>query len=168
MQSTLAEHEILAGRPAAARDRLLSLLDRSGVEERDVTLYVLPVLAWACLEMGDMDQAGRMITEAIRRARAGRYRLRLVDGLRVQALVMHRAGHLAGAEGVLEEGLALARGIAYPYGEGRLLDVSGRLYLDRGEPMAARDRLKSALAIFRRLGAGKDIERTEQVLATLN
>jgi tetratricopeptide (TPR) repeat protein/transcriptional regulator with XRE-family HTH domain len=166
-QSTLAEYDILAGRPAAARERLLPILDRSGMEERDVTLYVLPVLAWACLEMGDMDQANRVVTEAIRRARTGMYRLRLVEGLRVQALVMRREGQWAGAEGVLEEGLALARGIPYPYGEGRLLDVSGRLHRDRGEPAAARERLKSALAIFRRLGARKDIERTEQVLATL-
>jgi hypothetical protein len=36
----------------------------------------------------------------------------------------------------------------------------------RGELLAARERLNEALAIFRRLGARKDIERTEQLLAT--
>jgi hypothetical protein len=56
----------------------------------------------------------------------------------------------------------------YPHGEGRLLEVYGRLHLAGGEPTAARERLEAALAVFRRLGARKDIERTERLLATLN
>jgi hypothetical protein len=49
----------------------------------------------------------------------------------------------------------------YPHGEGRLLEVYGRLHRDRGVTTAARERLEAAPAIFRRLGAGKDVERTE-------
>jgi hypothetical protein len=71
------------------------------------------------------------------------------------------------AEHAVEEGLALAQAIPYPHGEGRLLEVYGRLHRDRGEPTAARERLEAALAIFRRLGAGKDVERAEQDLAGL-
>jgi hypothetical protein len=55
----------------------------------------------------------------------------------------------------------------YPYAEARLLQVSSRVHAERGEPEPARERLEEALAILRRLGARKDIERTEQLLATL-
>jgi tetratricopeptide (TPR) repeat protein len=164
-QSLLAEHDIQAGRPAAACARLVPLLDRWGAEELDVTTAVLPMLAWASLELGDFDRAARVIADATGRARAGTYRLSLVDGLRVQALVALRQGQWTEVEGCLEEGLALARALPYPHGEGRLLEVCGRLHLDRGERAAARDRLAAALAIFRRLGARKDIEQTEQLLA---
>jgi hypothetical protein len=51
--------------------------------------------------------------------------------------------------------------------EGRLLHVDGVLQLQQGRRAQARERLKAALAIFRRLGAGKDTEGTEQLLATL-
>jgi hypothetical protein len=67
----------------------------------------------------------------------------------------------------LEEGLLLARAIRYPYAEARLLAVYGDLHMARGEPAPAREKLEAAQAIFRRLGAGKDIEQTEQLLVSL-
>jgi ATP/maltotriose-dependent transcriptional regulator MalT len=167
VQGLLAEYDILAGRPETACARLLPLLDRWGVEEHNVTTSVLPVLAWAYLELGDMKEARRLITDAIRRARAGKYRLYLVDGLRVQALVALRQGQWASAECDLEEGLHLARVIPYPYAEARLLQVYGTLHIEAGKTARAAERLEAALAIFRRLGARKDLEQTEQVLATL-
>jgi hypothetical protein len=48
------------------------------------------------------------------------------------------------------------------------LQVSGGLHAQAGQSEPARERLEAALAIFRRLGARKDIERTEQVLTTLS
>jgi hypothetical protein len=132
-----------------------------------VTLYVLPVLAWAYLERGETDQAARTITDVLQRARAAGYRLGLVGVLRVQALVAIRQEHWTAAERALEEGLTLARALPYPHGEGRLLEVYGRLQLVCGEPLAARERLEAALALFHRLGARKDAERTEHLLAAL-
>jgi hypothetical protein len=41
------------------------------------------------------------------------------------------------------------------------------MHAERGEPERARERLEAALAIFRRLGARKDIERVEQLLSRL-
>jgi hypothetical protein len=41
------------------------------------------------------------------------------------------------------------------------------MHVRKGEPGPARERLEAALAIFRRLGARKYIERVEQTLATL-
>lgn len=51
-----------------------------------------------------------------------------------------------------------------PHGEARVLVQMGVLQMQRGEPEQARERLEEALAIFRRLGAKKDIEQTEAVL----
>jgi hypothetical protein len=41
------------------------------------------------------------------------------------------------------------------------------MHAQKGEPELARERLEAALAIFRRLGARKDVERAEQMLSTL-
>jgi hypothetical protein len=90
-----------------------------------------------------------------------------VDALRVQAMVATRQGRWEDAERILEEGLSLARSMSYPYAEGRLLQVYGEMHEVKGGPEPARERLEAALAIFRRLGARKDIERVEQTLGTM-
>jgi hypothetical protein len=85
----------------------------------------------------------------------------------VQSMVATRQGHWHEAEQALEEGIALAGAMPHPYAESRLLHVYGQMHLQKGEPTSARERLEVALAIFRRLGARKDIERVEQDLATI-
>jgi tetratricopeptide (TPR) repeat protein/transcriptional regulator with XRE-family HTH domain len=164
-QSYLAERDLLEGRPEVALARLPPLLDRGDAQEHVVTTYVLPVLAWAYLELGNTEQAAQVITQAVSRARAASYRLTLVDALRVQAMVARRQGRWEEATQALEDGVALARNISYPYGEGRLLHVCGEMYVARDEPEAARERLEEALAIFQRLGARKDAEIIQQELA---
>jgi hypothetical protein len=89
----------------------------------------------------------------------------LVEALEVQALIRLRQGRLSDAEEALQEGLQVARAMPYPYAEARLLQVDGQMRAERGAPDQAREQLAAALAIFRRLGARKDIERTEQLLA---
>jgi hypothetical protein len=111
-----------------------------------------------------MEQAARTIAQALRRERAGQYRLALVGALRVQALIALRQGEVDTATHALVEGLALARAMPYPHGEGRLLEVYGRLHAQQGEFAPACERLAAALAIFRRLGARKDGERAEEQL----
>jgi tetratricopeptide (TPR) repeat protein len=85
--------------------------------------------------------------------------------LRVQAMIAIQKGRWDEAIAALEEGLELARSMPYPYAEGRLLHVYAELYLQKGEPGPARECLEAALAIFRRLGARKDVERVEHALA---
>jgi hypothetical protein len=43
----------------------------------------------------------------------------------------------------------------------------GYMYAQKGEPGPARERFEAALAIFRRLGARKHVERVEQAIADL-
>jgi tetratricopeptide (TPR) repeat protein len=165
VQCLLAERDVLTGDPAAACARLLPLLDPPGREEWDVTQYLLPVLAWAELALGEVEQAAATVADAVRRARQGPCRLGLVNALCVQAMVLLAQQRREEATQSLEEGLAVARRLPYPQGEGRLLEVYGRLHLASGRAASARERLEAALAIFRRLGARKDAERVELLLA---
>jgi tetratricopeptide (TPR) repeat protein len=130
----------------------MPLLDRPGLEAYDVTA-LLPVLAWAHLELGEVAQAERALAEAIRRTRPEHLRLGLGEALRVQAMLAVRQEYWEDAVQSLEEGLVLARNMPYPYAEARCLAVYGHLHAERGEPEAARERLDAALTIFRRLGA---------------
>lgn len=162
----MAEVEVLAGRPDAAAARLEPLRDRLGLQEYDVTAF-LPVLAWAYLEQGRLEGAAATVEQALTRARPEGMRLVLVEALRMQALIALRQVQWDQAARSLEEGLALARRMPYPYAEARLLHVYGTLHAEQGEAQAARDQLEAALAIFRRLGARRDAEQVEQALASL-
>ncbi len=122
--SVMAELDILEGRPDAGRDRLLPLLDRPGLEECDVTLF-LPVLAWAHLELDQMDLAADTVNQALVRARPEEMRLVLVEALRVRAMIALRQEQWDEAASSLEEGLALARSMPYPYAKARLLALRG-------------------------------------------
>jgi tetratricopeptide (TPR) repeat protein len=164
--AVMAELNVLEGRAEAASARLTLLLDRPDVEECDVTA-LLPVLAWAQLEQGQVEQATATVEQALARARREDMRLVLVEALRVQALITLRQERWEEATRSLEEGVALARSMPYPYAEARLLHVYGRLHLQKGEPEAARERLAAAQALFGRLGAHADLDLTELALTTL-
>ena len=64
----------------------------------------------------------------------------------------------------LDESLAAARAIGYPYAEAKALYVSGLLYRERGEPTCARPYFEQALAILGRLGERLNAERIEREL----
>ena len=159
----MAEVDVLEGRAEAAKARLVPLLDQPGLQECEVTIF-LPVLAWAQLELGEVDLAANTVEQALARARPEEMRLVLVEALRVQALVALHRGQWDDAARSLEEGLALARAMPYPYAEARLLHLDGMLHAQRGEHASARERLEAARSTFARIGARMDVERVEQAL----
>jgi len=162
VEGRLAERDLLAGRPEDARARLAPLLDRPA-EEHGIT-WLLYLLAWALLDLGDVAAAADVAGRHVAVARAKGDNLTLVDALWARALVATRQGRPAEAMELLDEGLALARGMSYPHAEGRLLHAYGQLRRATGEPDAARERLEAALTIFRRLGARVDAARVERAL----
>jgi Flp pilus assembly protein TadD len=95
-------------------------------------------------------------------------RLVLTEALQVQGKIALRQGQPDAAARALEEGLALARSMPYPYAEARLLQLAGVVHAQTGEPEAARERWEAAGAIFARLGARMDSARVEQDLAGLS
>jgi tetratricopeptide (TPR) repeat protein len=159
----LAELDLVQGQPAAARERLLPLLDRLGLLELDVT-FLLPRLAWAELEMGEVERATVLSADAVDRARRQRYHLVLADALRVQGSVLEASNKHDEASSALQEALDVCHSVSYPYAEARALYEWGVMEIRQGNPAKAREWLQAALAIFRRLGARPSIERTEQAL----
>jgi tetratricopeptide (TPR) repeat protein len=125
----------------------------------------LPGLAWAQLELGETSEAAALATQVVGYAREAGELLLLARVSWLQALAASRQGRWEEATAAAEEGLALARSLPYPYMEARILHVYGELHVQKGEQEQAREKLEAALAIFRRLGARKDSERIEQLLA---
>jgi class 3 adenylate cyclase/tetratricopeptide (TPR) repeat protein len=139
----MAELELLRGEAAAAIVRLKPLTGQEG----GFRIMLETTLAWAYLESGDVARADELAKGAVDRARNTEEVLALVDALRVQGMVRQRRGERLEAEHILEEGLALARTLPFPYAEARILDALGRS--------------EEALAIFQRLGAARDAQRMQ-------
>jgi tetratricopeptide (TPR) repeat protein len=163
----MAEIDLLEGRVGAAGARLLPLLDRSGLQECDVT-RLLPVLARTYLEQGQVERAVETVEQALARARPEGMRLVLVEALRVQALIALHRDRWDEVARSLEEGLEVARGMPHPYAEARLLRLDAEVQVRRGELVAARERLAAAGAIFARLGARRDAAQVDLALAGLS
>ncbi len=165
-QSVLAEIDLLEGRPAAARSRVVTLLERCGPQNCD-NAYLLPKLAWAHLELGELAQAEAVAAQAVRFAQEIEDFINLVEAVRVQALVLMAQHRWAEAEMALAGVLPETKRRCYPWGEARVLDTYRLLDTRAGAVGPARERMEAALALYKRLGARKDVERIEQELASL-
>jgi tetratricopeptide (TPR) repeat protein len=145
-QRALAERDMLMKNSPSAVARLVPLLDRRGQQETHVTM-LLPVLAWAYLELGDMTAAERWSKESIRRATQAGYQVPLVEALRVRGLLLGEQNRLKEAEQMLEQSLAVSRALAWPYAEVKTLFAYGCLLHRAGKDQEATARLQAALAL---------------------
>jgi tetratricopeptide (TPR) repeat protein len=161
-----ARREMAEGQADAAAARLATLLEGAEAETLDVTM-LLPWLAQARLEEGDVNRAAEIAAEGRARAEGERSRLALLDALRIQALIARQREQSEAAEQILEEALVVARSMPNPFKEACILADLGSLVGRDGNRARARERAEKALAIFRRLGAWREIERVEQMLSTL-
>jgi tetratricopeptide (TPR) repeat protein/transcriptional regulator with XRE-family HTH domain len=164
LQGVLAEDDLLAQRPEAARARLAPFLERISPELVNLK-DALPLLAWAELEIGEVAQAQERLEEVIAMARQERMRPTLAVALRVQALAWSRQERWAEAEAALEEALALCHSMPNPYAEAKTLYVFGQLSQAKGKPEQARERFLSAQAILEKLGERPYARKVEQLLA---
>jgi adenylate cyclase len=160
----LGELEVMEGRPEGARKRLEPLISQQG----PFAVSLLATLAWAYLEMGEVDRAEETASRGLAVAQERRHRLYVPGVLQMQGMILSRQRRWEEAARTLEEAVSLARSMPYPYAEARALHEYGVMFVQKGEQVAARERLEEALGIFRRLGAAKDVERTETALATLD
>jgi tetratricopeptide (TPR) repeat protein len=161
-----AQGNILRGNPEQARDRLLPLLDRDGVEEQDVSWF-LPVLAWAYLEAGDPERARETARHALRRGKEHGDQIVMADALWVSGRIATHAERWEVAEQFFMEGLALTRGNSFRWAEIRTAFEYGCMQARAGRPTEAFATLQEALTEFRRMRAQPYIERTEKEIARL-
>ena len=112
-QSILAEGDLLDGHPEQARQRLLPVLDRSADQEPDVTA-LLPLLAWAHLDAGDLASAETALEQAIARAWSQQMRPALANALLVQVRLAARQRRYQEAEESLEATLGCLESASSP------------------------------------------------------
>ena len=147
----LADYELVHGQPAAARDRLLPLLDTPGERAILVTSF-LPLLAWAYLELGDEERSTAILLECIERAADSQMRPTIAEASRVRALGAVRRQEWEVSASALEHAIATSREIRYPYLEAKALYTCGQLHHAHGAKERASAALTQSLAILNRLG----------------
>lgn len=154
--AALAESELLAGRVDAAFPRLephLGAGDAAALSTPAlITSGLVPLLAWASTERGDVQRADGLLRAITARARQLGYRPALADALRVEALLATARQRWSEAETSLEESLALCWAMPYPYAEAKAQYVFGLLEVARAAPVRARKHFGQALATLGRLG----------------
>jgi tetratricopeptide (TPR) repeat protein len=160
----LGELEVMEGRAQAARDRLQALVAEGG----PYIVLLLMVLAWAYLTINDLDQAEEAARRALAIAPERHQRLFMPEVLRVQGMILTRQERWDEAKRTFEEAISLAQAMPHPYAEARALHEYGLMHGQKGEPDQMRLQLEQALAIFERLSAKKDVERTERALGALD
>jgi tetratricopeptide (TPR) repeat protein/transcriptional regulator with XRE-family HTH domain len=163
VKAALAEGELLAGRPEAARGRLAPLLDAPGLMV-SYSKEGLCLLAWSYLQVGEVDQAQALLSQVLSTARQARMIPMLVQALRVQALLWSKQERWQEAEQALQEALMLCRGMAAPYAEAKTLYVAGLVSRHRREFEPARQRFEAALTLLERLGERLYAGHIEQLL----
>jgi tetratricopeptide (TPR) repeat protein/transcriptional regulator with XRE-family HTH domain len=163
VKAALAEWDLLAGRPEAARVRLAPLRDAPGLIVSN-SGESLALLAWAYLEVGEVGQAQALLAQVLRTARQARMGPTLVQALRVQALAWSKEERWQEAEQALQEALTLCRRMATPYAEAKTLSVAGLVSRERREFELARQRFEAALTILQRLGERLYAGYIEQLL----
>ncbi|HEV2235038.1 MAG TPA: AAA family ATPase, partial [Ktedonobacterales bacterium] len=164
--ASLAEWDLLRRQPRTAYERLLPLVDQPDQREADVC-QLLPLLAWAAVDLGDEAAAAAALADATARATAARMRPTLINVERVSARLAVLRGHTDQAAPPLERALASARELRCPYAEAKVLYDWGSLGARLGDTEHARQRLAASLALLGRLGERLYAEQAEGALALL-
>lgn len=154
--------DVREGKPQAAIERLSPLRER--LEEQGLPAD-FPIEAEAHIDLGQEHRAAEILAGARAWAEKGEAPLDLVEALTISVMLATRQGRWQDAMRDLETGFQITEQVGLPYDEALLFYEYGRMHGARREPEQAQERLEHALAIFQRLGANPDIERTEKALA---
>lgn len=154
------------GQYAEAEARFQEGLSKArAVSDARIETYVLASLGDLYRETGRYEAALGHYRSAQNVATTGQFSTMLIYCLDAEANTHRLMGDLARAAYLLDEALDQAAGGALDYEEGLCRLSLGILALARGEPAAAREGLRAALAPFERTGALRDSARTHLYLA---
>ncbi|MGH2505236.1 MAG: hypothetical protein ACRDID_22220, partial [Ktedonobacterales bacterium] len=150
-QSTLAEHDLLQGNPLAAYQRLAPLIDQE--RPRDVDEYVLlPLFAWAALEMAQESRAANLLESALAYAGANHLVPTIISALRVRAMLSQRQGRSAQAMDDLRDALVLSETIQQPYHMAKVYQTWACVGSGEASAYQSREHARAALTILAPLG----------------
>jgi tetratricopeptide (TPR) repeat protein len=166
-QREMAEVELIAGRAVEARMRLQPIVESPGYTAYNDVTPLVPLLAWACIELGDKSRAEALLERAAPQAQAQRHYLALLDVLRIRGLLCIKQQRWQEGREVLDQALRLARAMPHPYAEAKGLYTSGQLEAARGDLATARQQFSAALAICTRLGEQLYAECIEREVSAL-
>jgi tetratricopeptide (TPR) repeat protein len=155
VQAVRATLDIREGRAASAIERLDPLVAQADPDDNDLGA-MLPVLALAHVVNGDIEHGRELARRVLDRMPENA--LARAEAWPALGLALYRQDRHEEAVEAFREGVELAHRIEYPYAEAMSLALWGR-------EARSRELLEEALQIFRRLGARKDIEQTEGLLA---
>jgi tetratricopeptide (TPR) repeat protein len=164
-QRELAEVELVIGRAAEVKEWLEPIVNEPGREDENDVTPLVPLLAWACIELGDEAAAEQHLDRAARQAEAHHHRLARLDVLRVTARLRCKQNRWHEAEAALEQALALCRTMSHPYAEAKALYCWGQLDEARGAPEQAHERYQQARSICMQLGEGLYLKHIDRALA---
>jgi tetratricopeptide (TPR) repeat protein len=144
------------------------VFNRDGMEQ-SITAFpnLLVAMAWAQLETGHAAEAEALLVTGHSRALAINDRPGLIEVLWVKGMVAARQARWDDAEELLQNAVALARDMPFPFAEGRALWAWGMMYARKGDAPRARQHLEEALAVFRWLGDRLHAGPTEIALREL-
>jgi DNA-binding SARP family transcriptional activator len=154
----LARADIQEGRAGQAVQRLEEIAAQPSKDDINFA-QLLPILAWAHLEQGRVQDAQREVAQALGLSERTRSEALIVWALRVHAVI------LANQERWLEAHEALNRAAHFygeqscQYDEAQVLELSGQVWIRQGCPEQAVRRLRKALSLFQLLGARRDANR---------
>ena len=166
VQAVLAERDLVRGAASDALQRLQPLLDPATADEKD-SVALLPFVAWAWLSLGDLAGAAKSLSECMRRAEAAGNRLVALDGLLAQARLFIRGAEWSRAEKALDDALASAGAMAYPYAQAKARFIYGQLRAATGARAQARSQYERALGLCDRLGEKLYRAQIERALTQL-
>jgi uncharacterized protein HemY len=164
LQIPLAEWDLREGRPEEALARLAALLTTPGFQTPS-DHRAMQLAAEAYLHRGAYALAEPLVREGLEEATRQGTAIALPGWLHIEGMLALRRRSWDDAERALDRAVSLARSMPYPYQEARALYTYGLLAEHREELEQARERLVSALELFRRLGAEPDAAHVEQALA---
>lgn len=150
----LAEVELVMGNATTAQELLEpKLADPDRSADNDAT-PMMPMLAWAHIERGGVQDAAALLERAAVQAKVQHHRIALLDVQRVRGMLHLKQQRWPEAEEALDHGLALARSMPHPYAEAKTLYVAGQLQAEMGHAERAHEHFTRALSICDRLGEG--------------
>jgi tetratricopeptide (TPR) repeat protein/transcriptional regulator with XRE-family HTH domain len=165
-QAGLAEWDMLQGRGGRAVERYEAVLEDATLESQYRPLLERRLVN-AYLECGDMEHAEALSTGWQQEENGLGGTLGRPDWLIVRARLRAAQGRWEEARSDIEEAIDISSRFRVALMLADTMHAYGQILVQHGEPDMARERFKTAVGMYRHIGAQPYVERTERALAAL-